>query len=73
MGHEEGLSKKLLITGFAFKKDWIDLWKTRNINFTDKAAKEYLEKELIPYLLQEIDNAVRSGRSLNDHFKLLNQ
>ena len=36
-------------------------------------AKDYLEKELIPYLLKEIDNAVKSGRTLNEHFKLLNQ
>ncbi len=47
-------------------------FKTDNIGFTSEIAKDYLENELIPNLIDLIDAAKNSNLNLNEYFRLLN-
>lgn len=49
----------------------LNLWAKQNASFTGKDAVYFLEKELIPELLELIERAEKSGLNLNDYFKNL--
>nr|WP_292960136.1 AHH domain-containing protein [Muricauda sp. UBA7809] len=49
----------------------LNLWVKQNASFTGKDAVCFLEKELIPELLELIERAEKSGLNLNDYFKNL--
>jgi len=54
------------------EKQISDFVSTREIStISEKEAKEFFEKYLIPSLRKEINNAVKSGQSLNAYFKTL--
>nr|WP_293301516.1 AHH domain-containing protein [Allomuricauda sp.] len=48
-----------------------DQWEQLNPNYDGKKAIDFLEKELIPELLDLIEQAKKSGKNLNDYFKNL--